>query len=85
MDAAFHFITVGLRPFENLPLPTDASSQNSFMTPQLLAMPAGEVMSVTRLKLDPGWDPLGNDPRFQALLKKYAPAQPDSAASGVSS
>jgi len=52
---------------------------------QLLAMPAGGVMSIERLKLDPVWDPLRGDPRFQALLKKYAPAQPDSAASGVSS
>ena len=52
---------------------------------QLLAMPAGGVMSIERLKLDPVWDSLRGDPRFQALLKKYAPAQPDSAASGVSS
>ena len=52
---------------------------------QLLAMPAGGVMSIERLQLDPVWDPLRGDPRFQALLKKYAPAQPDSAASGVSS
>ncbi len=51
---------------------------------QLMAMPAGEVMSVTRLKLDPVWDPLRNDPRFQALLEKYAAAQPVVEASGVS-
>jgi len=50
---------------------------------QLLAMPAGEVMSVTRLKLDPVWDPLRGDPRFQALLKKYAAAQPVAATSGA--
>jgi TolB-like protein len=51
---------------------------------QLLAMPAGEVMSVTRLKLDPVWDPLRGDPRFQALLKKYSGAQPMAATSGAS-
>jgi len=62
-----------------------AKDQALQLIDQLLAMPAGEVMSVTRLKLDPVWDPLRGDPRFQALLKKYAPAQPDSAASGVSS
>ena len=52
---------------------------------QLLAMPAGEVMSVTRLKLDPVWDPLRSDPRFQALLKKYSGAQPMAATTGASS
>ncbi|HET7662603.1 MAG TPA: tetratricopeptide repeat protein [Rhodanobacteraceae bacterium] len=62
-----------------------AKDQALQLIDQLLAMPAGEVMSVTRLKLDPVWDPLRSDPRFQALLKKYAAAQPDSAASGVSS
>jgi serine/threonine-protein kinase len=39
---------------------------------RLLAMPAGEYVSVPLLKLDPTWDPIRNDPRFQALLKKYA-------------
>jgi hypothetical protein len=62
-----------------------AKDQALQLIDQLMAMPAGEVMSVTRLKLDPVWDPLRGDPRFQALLKKYAAAQPDAAASGVSS
>jgi serine/threonine-protein kinase len=62
----------------------DAKDQALQLIDQLLAMPAGEVMSVTRLKLDPVWDPLRGDPRFQALLKKYAAAQPVTGASGVS-
>jgi TolB-like protein len=44
---------------------------------QLLAMPAGGVMSIERLKLDPVWDPLRKDPRFQALLKNANAAPAD--------
>jgi hypothetical protein len=33
-------------------------------------------MSVHTLRLDPRWDPIRNDPRFQALLVKYAKPQP---------
>ncbi|HWG10874.1 MAG TPA: hypothetical protein VN693_05185 [Rhodanobacteraceae bacterium] len=51
---------------------------------QLLAMPAGLWVSPAMLRLDPVWDPLRNDPRFQVLLKKYADAQPVATTSGVS-
>jgi len=45
---------------------------------QLLAMPAGAAMSIERLKLDPVFDPLRKDPRFQALLKDHANDMPAS-------
>jgi serine/threonine-protein kinase len=48
---------------------------------QLLAMPAGGMMSIERLKLDPVWDPLRKDPAFQALLAKYADRLPATALS----
>ena len=51
---------------------------------QLLAMPAGDVMSIDRLKLDPAWDPLRKDPRFQALLKDHGNAKPVAVTSGAS-
>jgi tetratricopeptide (TPR) repeat protein len=35
---------------------------------KLLAIPAGETISVARLKIDPAWDPIRNDPAFQELL-----------------
>jgi TolB-like protein len=40
---------------------------------QLLTIPAGEYVSVTRLKIDPVWDPIRNDPGFQKLISEPEP------------
>jgi len=50
----------------------------------LLARPAGNDESVPLLKIDPTWDPIRHDPRFQALLTKYASDEPAPAATGAS-
>jgi len=46
----------------------DAISQLEY----LLSIPAGGIISVPMLRLDPDWDPLHNNPRFQDLLEKYS-------------
>ena len=35
---------------------------------RLLSIPAGQVASIARLKIDPVWDPIRNRPDFQQLL-----------------
>jgi TolB-like protein/cytochrome c-type biogenesis protein CcmH/NrfG len=41
---------------------------------QLITAPAGGVVSLARLKIDPVWDPIRNDPGFQKLISEPEPA-----------
>jgi TolB-like protein/cytochrome c-type biogenesis protein CcmH/NrfG len=40
---------------------------------RLITAPAGQVVSVARLKIDPVWDPIRNDPDFQKLISEPEP------------
>ena len=40
---------------------------------QLLTIPAGSFVSIARLKIDPVWDQIRNDPGFQKLLSEPEP------------
>jgi TolB-like protein/class 3 adenylate cyclase/Flp pilus assembly protein TadD len=40
---------------------------------QLITAPAGQDVSIARLKIDPVWDPIRNDPGFQKLLSESEP------------
>ena len=52
---------------------TGQSEQAVKLLRQLLTIPAGEYISVARLKIDPVWDPIRNDPGFQKLLSEPEP------------
>lgn len=45
----------------------------------------GYLLSPALLRIDPTWDPIRHDPRFQALLKKYPQPAPASTAIAASS
>jgi TolB-like protein/Flp pilus assembly protein TadD len=40
---------------------------------QLITAPAGQFISLARLKIDPVWDPIRNDPDFQKLISEPEP------------
>jgi TolB-like protein/cytochrome c-type biogenesis protein CcmH/NrfG len=41
---------------------------------QMITAPAGQFISLARLKIDPVWDPIRNDPGFQKLISEPEPA-----------
>lgn len=47
---------------------TSAATEAVKTLKKLLSIPAGETVSIARLKIDPVWDPIRNDPGFQQLL-----------------
>ena len=49
---------------------TGESDEAFRLLDHLLVVPSG--LTIPMLKLDPAWDPLRKDPRFQALIDKYA-------------
>jgi serine/threonine-protein kinase len=47
---------------------TGATTEALQILKKLLSMPAGETVSIARLKIDPVWDPIRNDPGFKELV-----------------
>jgi tetratricopeptide (TPR) repeat protein len=52
---------------------TDRAEDAVKILRQLITAPAGQVVSIARLKIDPVWDPIRNDPDFQKLISEPEP------------
>ena len=57
-----------LAAFAEMQARTGAAREAIDNLKKLLSIPAGESVSIARLKIDPVWDPIRNDPGFQQLL-----------------
>jgi serine/threonine-protein kinase len=65
-DAVFgHSALTGLAEIASR---TGAAADAVALLRRLLSIPAGGNASIARLKIDPIWDPIRNDPGFQQLL-----------------
>jgi TolB-like protein/cytochrome c-type biogenesis protein CcmH/NrfG len=53
---------------------TDQPKEAVKILRQLITAPAGQFISLARLKIDPVWDPIRNDPDFQKLISEPEPA-----------
>jgi predicted Zn-dependent protease len=60
-----NFLLTGLAEIEAR---TGATGDAIVILRRLLATPAGGSVFIARLKIDPMWDPIRNDPGFQQLL-----------------
>ncbi|MBS0382619.1 MAG: tetratricopeptide repeat protein [Proteobacteria bacterium] len=60
-------------------------AQAAAILDDLMSRPSGEPVTAASLKIDWVWDPIRHDPAFQALLKKYASAQPVAAGASATS
>ncbi|MGH8283568.1 MAG: hypothetical protein ACRESE_06945 [Gammaproteobacteria bacterium] len=54
----------------------DAPDATALLNKLMETPGTGETISPALLRLDPAWDPIRKDPRFQALLNKYSNATP---------
>ena len=68
---------IALTGFAEIAARTGETSEAVKALRRLLSIPAGWTVSIQRLKIDPVWDPIRNEPGFQQLLKGTELIGPD--------